>query len=350
MQEERVVLSLIEDLQVGLALDLDEAPCMNRSPGPPESTGEDVFLVVGSSNARRLVAVMERKVWQTVLSDSWRATKKSVSDMANNILEEKEKRKYTAIIFMLLDNNMFFGQSEDGSRGLPKKEADGRYHAEGVIHLADKDGQYAILKLCEPIWETAKDLNMVIISPMARYVTAGCCDNPGHMSNRGKPDFYHQMKLDLVGCAQNIKNFLFTGGLRNGRVMDPARTTRDLAVAEIWGDDPIHPRDGIYSIIVDSVREVEKSCGSGKKKRKLSADGNPSTSATPTGEGQTSAGQRRHLERGSGGSWGGDTGNPCNAGMGGGGTRGWHGGGERGWRGQGGAPRVRGSHGYRRGC
>ena len=146
---------------------------------------------------------MEKKGWQTgfVLSDSWRATKKSVSDMANNILEEKEKRKYTAIIFMLLDNNMFFGQSEDGSRGLPKKEADGRYHAEGVIHLADKDGQYAILKLCEPIWETAKDLNMVIISPMARYVTAGCCDNLGHMSNRGKPDFYQQMRLDLVGCA-----------------------------------------------------------------------------------------------------------------------------------------------------
>ena len=230
-QEERVVLSLIEDLQVGLALDLDEAPCMNRSPGPPESTGKDVFLVVGSSNARRLAAAMEKKGWQTgyLLSDSWRATKKSVSDMATHILEEKDKRKYTAIIFMLLDNNMFFGQSEDGSRGLPKKEADGRYHAEGVIHLADKDGQYAILKLCKPIWETAKDLNMVIISPMARYVTAGCCDNPGHMSNRGKPDFYHQMKLDLVGCAQNIKNFLFTGGLRNGRVMDPGRTTRDLA-------------------------------------------------------------------------------------------------------------------------
>ena len=73
---------------------------------------------------------------------------------------------------------MFFDQSEDGSRGLSKKEADGRYHAEGVIHLADKDWQYAILKLCKPIWETAKDLNMVIISPMARYVTAGCCDNP----------------------------------------------------------------------------------------------------------------------------------------------------------------------------
>ena len=64
---------------------------------------------------------------------------------------------------------------------------------------------------------------------MARYVTAGCCDSPGHMSNRANPDFYPRMKLDLVGCAQNIKNFLFTGGLWNGRVMDPALMTRELA-------------------------------------------------------------------------------------------------------------------------
>ena len=41
-----------------------------------------------------------------------------------------------------------------------------------------------------------------------------------------------------------------------------------MTAAEIWRDDPVHPKDE-YSIFTAGVVDVEKSCGSGQAKRKL---------------------------------------------------------------------------------
>ena len=75
---------------------------------------------------------------------------------------------------MLMDNNVFFSQGEDGSKSLPRKGDDGIFHVKGDLVMVDKDSQYAILKLCKPLWEAARETNMVVVGPMARYITAGC--------------------------------------------------------------------------------------------------------------------------------------------------------------------------------
>ena len=49
-----------------------------------------------------------------VISQNWRTTKKSVLDIVEHIKELVVKR-YTAVIFQLLDNNFFFEQGEDSS-------------------------------------------------------------------------------------------------------------------------------------------------------------------------------------------------------------------------------------------
>ena len=273
-QEKKVVTAIIEELQSYLAMDLDSSPIFDRNPGPIQDAGDDCYLVVGSSNARRLSEALKRKMIPTgyVFSSNWRATKKSVIDMAAHISKELESRPYTAVIYHLLDNNIYFELGEDGSKSLPKKGPDGKYHVLGDLAIADKDGQYAILKLCEPLWEAAKGKSMVIISPMARFITAGCCQDPGHASNRQNPDFYTKMREELTACTGNIKDYLFTSGLRHGRVMDPARCIRGLVAAEIWDSDPIHPRDAIYDLLADGAVTVGKSCGSGQTKRKRSSE------------------------------------------------------------------------------
>ena len=289
-QEERVVLALIKELKLNLALDLDEKPCMDRTPGPmADNNGEEIYLLVGSSNARRIAEVMQKQGRQVgvVISNNWRATKKTVEDMTQSIKEELENKRYTAIVFLLLDNSVFFAQGEDGSRSLPRKEKDGTFHVEGDVTIADKDSQFTLLKMCEPIWETAKGINMVLVSPMARYITAGCCENQTHASNRGNPDFYPRMRDELAAFSNNIKNYLFTSGIRHGRVMDPARAVRGLVAAEIWGRDPVHPHEEVYVKIADGIREVERSCGSGKSKRKRTSG----ESDEPTGGGATQRGQ-----------------------------------------------------------
>ena len=269
-QEENIISSIISDLQDNLAMDLDSYPILNRNPGPELRRGNDCFLVVGSSNAKRLCDALQQKNIETgfVISNNWRATKKSVLVMAEHIKEELGAKRYTAVIFQLLDNNFFFEQGEDGSKAPPRKSADGGFHVMGDLVLADKDGQLAILKLCEPLWAAAGGNNIVIVGPMARFVTDGCCPDKSHVANRCRSDFYQKLREDLAACCGNIKDYLFTSGLRHGRVLDPARSTRGLAATEIWGKDPIHPRQEVYNLLADSVIMVEKGCGSGKAKRK----------------------------------------------------------------------------------
>ena len=80
-------------------------------------------------------------------------------------------------------------------------------------------------------------------------------------TNRANPEYYPRMKENLAMCSGTIKDFLFTSGTRNGRVMDPARCLSGLAAAETWGTDPIHPIKEVYGLLADGVIEVEKSCG-----------------------------------------------------------------------------------------
>ena len=286
-QEGRVINSLIGELQLNFALDLDNTPMSSRTIGSKGEVGAGSFLVVGSSNPRRLEEALQAKGIPTgsILANGWRATKKSAEDMAAHVRAELAERYYSAVVFQLLDNNIFFSKFEDGSLCPARKTSDGHYHVDGELVVASRESQFAILKICTPLWEAAKGRHMVVVGPMPRYVTEGCCPEPDQVTNRTRPEFYAKMKDDLVSCGTAIKDFLFTSGLRNGRVMDPGRQLRGLAAAEIWGTDPVHPKKEIYGLMADGVIEVERACGSGHSKtRSNSGDGLP-TVAHPGGSG-----------------------------------------------------------------
>ena len=93
--------------------------------------------------------------------------------------------------------------------------------------------------------------------------------------------------------CKNIKDFLFTGGFRNGRIMDPARALLGLTAAEIWDSDPIHPKADIYNILAKSVIQVELTCGSGQAKRKRSQRDGSGTFAGREGGGGRGGGGRQ---------------------------------------------------------
>ena len=269
-QEKLVMEALITDIKGKLAIDLNESLDTSRKIGTATEKGLDNFLVVGSSNARRLVAALAAKGVPvgSVLSNSWRATKQPVHDMAEQVRRELENGNYTAVIFQLLDNNMYFAGTEEGGLIPATRDQDGRYHVEGDLVLADRSAQLAVLKLCSPIWDTAAGKHMVVVSPLPRYVRDGCCDAQEHMPNRKDPEFYTTLKQELAACAKNIKDFLFNSGMRNGRVMDPQKNLRGLSVADIWREDPIHPKEEVYAELAVGVIDVEKSCGNGRDKRK----------------------------------------------------------------------------------
>ena len=286
-QEGRIIISLIGELQLNFALDLDITPLSSRTIGSKGEVGAASFLVVGSSNARRLEEALKAKGIPTgsILANGWRATKKSAEDMAAHVRAELEERYYSAVIFQLLDNNIFFSKFEDGSLCPSRRTGDGQYHVEGELVVASRESQFAILKMCTPLWEAAKGRHMVVVGPMPRYVTEGCCPDPDHVTNRTRPGFYAKMKEDLVSCGTTIKDFLFTAGLRNGRVMDPGRQLRGLDASEIWGTDPVHPKREVYGLLASGVIDVERACGSGRSKTRSISGGEVPSAAHAGGSG-----------------------------------------------------------------
>ena len=184
---------------------------------------------------------------------------------------------------------MFFARYEEGGLVPARKGLDGVYHVDGDLVVADREAQYAILKLCRPLWEAAGGKNFVIVGPMPRYVSASCCPDTEHIPNRLNDNFYEKLKMDLTTTSSTIKDYLFSSGLRNGRVMDPQRNMAGLAPNDIWDSDPIHPKKCIYEKLAEGVREVEKGCGKGKRKRSADdtgwgADWSSSVSSSRRGE------------------------------------------------------------------
>ena len=199
-QEKLVMESLIGEIKSKLAINLDERPVTSRKVEEAAFKCPGNFLVVGSSNARRLVAALAAKGIPvgSVLSNSWRATKQSVVEMAEHVRQELAAGSYTAVIFQLLDNNLYFACTEEGGLIPAARDNDGKYHVEGNLTVADKAALVAVMKLCGPLWEAAAGKHMVILSPLPRYVKEGCCGEYDHMPNRREADFYQTLKVELA--------------------------------------------------------------------------------------------------------------------------------------------------------
>ena len=322
-QETKIITALIAELQLNHALELDNHTVVNRDLGSRGEAGAASYLIVLNSNAKKLEEALKAKGISTgaVLANNWRATKKSAEDMASHVKTALAEGSYSAVVFQLLDNNMFFSIFEDGSLCPARSAIDGQYHIDGELVIASQDCQFAILKLCAPLWEAAKGLRMVVVGRMSRYISAGCCPEPDHITNRNNPEFYQKMKEGLPTCCTVIKDFLFTSGLHG------------LTAAEIWGSDPIHPKKEIYGLLADSVIEVERSCSNGKQKTSSNlrkdrggscsrvllshrrvqdnrggryqslGGGSSGRGLRGRGGGQTGGGGHRSWKRGGGGSW-----------------------------------------------
>jgi hypothetical protein len=59
----------------------------------------------------------------------------------------------------------------------------------------------------DPIWKATGNTATVVVSPMARYLTKGCCEDSGHITNRSETNFESQMKKDLLAAKYNMKKW-----------------------------------------------------------------------------------------------------------------------------------------------
>jgi hypothetical protein len=195
--EMKVIIALIEELRGKMALDLDPAPSFDRTLGPQRKTKKKCeLMIVGCSKTKEMAKILSNrgKTTSSVFSNNWRITKASVESLATNLRQQIEAEEPETIIFELLDNSVFVGKQEDGSRLLPKKESDGKYHIQGEVQVCARDVQLEQFSALKPIFDAAADKKIIWMVPAAipdrRLLREqGACLQQGRSpSERGNPD------------------------------------------------------------------------------------------------------------------------------------------------------------------
>jgi hypothetical protein len=200
--ERRWVNTLIDELRVKLALDLEPIPTLERGMGLQSRPRRKVdFMVIGSSNAGRLTKALNEANYTVckILNGNWRVTRESCEAMAETVKKQIKLEDPGAIMLFMLDGSTFYAKQDDSSLVLLRKPSDGIYHIEGHLVVASPDTQAAHLDTMRPIFNAIGRQPCLVISPMPRYIIEGCCKNTGHMSNRTNRHFRDDMQRQLDG-------------------------------------------------------------------------------------------------------------------------------------------------------
>jgi hypothetical protein len=220
------------------------------------------YLTVGGSNSGRLGDVLEsmgRRVEKACIK-GWRPTKKGVADMLA-ILEKKVDSE-AVVIFLGLDNGLYYAEDEDGERTLPKRDKEGRYHVEGQVQVAGCKHAKQLVGNCQPIWDLLGTCKKVIGGPLVRYFGSSCCESADHCTNLGTPGYRRGMLGDLADIKDAIRDECTVLGLKNFKVVSTcdllgihASVEEDEAI-RLLGEDPVHLTEVGYAELAEKLLNI----------------------------------------------------------------------------------------------
>jgi hypothetical protein len=73
----------------------------------------------------------------------------------------------------------------EGNRSLPVRGEVSKYHLPGKMVLANRDGFRALFMDALPLLRAGADSVKILMTPLMRYVKKKCCEDVGHITNKG---------------------------------------------------------------------------------------------------------------------------------------------------------------------
>jgi hypothetical protein len=252
----------VSKLLCELSTSFDMPVCLSPSFGRLPSaaiTGEPRILVVGASHAARVAEQLSKRFQvKNLRIGGWRAGKAAGETMAEAICNALEgSMGFDLIVLQLFDNTSFYARTCEGGLIPCRRELNSNtYHVDGDLVLQPVEALERSFNNCKPIFQACGNTKMVLLSPLPRYITAGCCNDDEHAPNRRDNKFRSVLISGLERTKKNLKMLVENTGLHNCTVFNPLwliagpkkKTEVEILqlIAEGWGSDPVHPNTATY--------------------------------------------------------------------------------------------------------
>ena len=175
----------------------------------------------------------------------------------------------TAIVYDLLGNFSFRYEQDDGGMVLPAAVGGG-HHLLGAVGVCTDDMFKTLVGKLVPVLGQLSSIPSVVLSPIPRYVTGGCCTDVSHPHQAGRPGSDIELVEKIVHLRKLLRNELSGSSLTGYWVPDVidclstsgvgtavSSSTRTEALKKVFSADNVHLNSLGYTklmgCIVDAI-------------------------------------------------------------------------------------------------
>jgi len=276
--EKKILHSLLSELNDVFGLTLDVNPDTCREPDRTVGNSPAKTVTLGASHLHRVSRIMidGGANVKSLCSPGWTPTRENLNAAAKLIAEQNLTAEDLFVVD-LWSNSAFMGTDELGMASRSQKSnIDNKYHIVGKLQAAPRTLFEVILNEANCVLEAAGDAAIVVVAPLARYISGKCCDNVSHITNWGTETF----QTEMYRAAERAEAVVASDSAWfKCKVFNQIETFggSDLGLSEavtsggesVWrGDDPVHMTPGAYSDMASNICAMHEEVGEAQRPKK----------------------------------------------------------------------------------
>ncbi len=235
--EYELVNSMIDDLNSKCGLDLSHEfslyrPTLTSEPERDDLTDDvmEKVIVVGGSHSSRLTDELDDTCLDVtdISVRGWKLTEAAVEEKVCELKElvASTDKKRTTVMYQLYDNVSYMVKKADGTRSLPAKSRDVKYHVEGRLEIANREEIKRMVSTSIPLLWAGGHCRKVILTPTGRYKYNPCCSITGHVSNIRERNYVRWMEEKLTELRGTVRDYVRMRNIKRATVIEMGRAER----------------------------------------------------------------------------------------------------------------------------
>jgi hypothetical protein len=175
--------------------------------------------MISGSHAARVAATLPGNM-PCFTRSRWSAGRTVVKAMALDISDILPSN--TVAVLQLFDNVAYYAVTMEDTIIPCRKDQQGKYHMDRDLLLAPPQILAPYIKNCTGIFSELANVPRLVLSPLPRYLTLGCCSDMEFALSRVEPDFRNKIISSAERLQKAIQNQLLSNGVRNYKSPEPS--------------------------------------------------------------------------------------------------------------------------------